>query len=249
MPNQTIEIATADGSAEAYVTRPDDAEHPGVLFLMDAIGLRPRTKEMADRIASWGYIVLAPNVFYRHGRAADLAPTKDLRLDGNRDEFFSEAVVRVNSLTNDLAREDLARYLEALQGLQGVVGEAVGTTGYCMGGRLTFLAAASFPQRIAAAASFHTGKLVTDATDSLHLRAGSIGAELLLRHADHDHSMTPADIAQLEAELDLAGVTYSSSIYADAAHGYTMSDTSVYDHEASERHFTELEDLLARTLR
>lgn len=249
MPSQTIEIDTADGTAEAYVTRPDDGDHPGVLFIMDAIGLRPRIKEMADRIASWGYVVLAPNAFYRHGRAEELAPIKDLRVDGNRDEFFAEAVGRVNSLTNDLARADLARYLDTLQTLPGVVGDTVGATGYCMGGRLTFLAAASFPQRVAAAASFHTGKLVTDAPDSLHRLSGSIRAELLFGHADNDASMTPEDISRLEAELDSAGVSYASSVYSGAAHGYTMSDTSVYDHEASERHFSELENLLERALR
>ena len=74
----TIEIPMPGGGvAEAYVARPQaesGSEHPGVLFYMDAIGLRPRIAEMAQRIADWGYIVLAPNVFYRDGSADDLAP-------------------------------------------------------------------------------------------------------------------------------------------------------------------------------
>src|SRR4029079_5000022 len=78
------------GPAEAYLTRPDDGvDHPGVLFFVDAIGLRPRIEEMADRIASWGYVVLAPHVFHRDGRAADLAPTTDLRDPGARAEVFA----------------------------------------------------------------------------------------------------------------------------------------------------------------
>jgi carboxymethylenebutenolidase len=62
---RTLEIPTPEGPAEAYLTRPDDDEHPGVLFFGDAIGLRPRIEEMADRIASWGYVVLVPHVFHR----------------------------------------------------------------------------------------------------------------------------------------------------------------------------------------
>src|SRR6476660_10428485 len=99
---QTIEIQTADGLAEAYLTRPaDGAEHPGVLLYIDAIGLRPRIEQMADRIGSWGYVVLAPNVFYRDGRAAELAPTGDLRVPEEREAFFEGAMKRVGALTLD----------------------------------------------------------------------------------------------------------------------------------------------------
>ena len=70
MPTELIEIPTADGVADAYLARPDDDDRrPGVLFMMDALGLQPRIAEMAERIASRGYVVLAPNVFYRGGPA------------------------------------------------------------------------------------------------------------------------------------------------------------------------------------
>ena len=63
-----------------------------MLFYIDAIGLRPQIEEMADRIASWGYVVLAPNVFYRDGSAEELAPKQDLREPGAREEFFASGV-------------------------------------------------------------------------------------------------------------------------------------------------------------
>ncbi len=70
MHGETIDVQTPDGTADCYLTRPSDTDPKGaVLFLIDAIGLRPRIEEMADRIASDGYVVLAPNVFYRAGRA------------------------------------------------------------------------------------------------------------------------------------------------------------------------------------
>ena len=69
MNGSTVDVPTPDGVADCYLTRPDDGAHPGVLLMIDAIGLRPRIEEMADRIAAQGYVVLAPNVFYRAGRA------------------------------------------------------------------------------------------------------------------------------------------------------------------------------------
>jgi carboxymethylenebutenolidase len=71
-----IEIAAAEGTAEALVARPSTGAgpFPGVILYMDAFGLRPRIQDMAQRVADWGYIVLAPNVFYREGKAGELAP-------------------------------------------------------------------------------------------------------------------------------------------------------------------------------
>src|SRR3954454_21268708 len=79
MPADQLDIATEDGVADAYLSRPDDERHPGVLLLMDAFGLRPQIEKMADRIASHGFAVLAPNLFYRAGRSpvVDLVGLED----------------------------------------------------------------------------------------------------------------------------------------------------------------------------
>jgi len=248
MTSETISITTPDGVADAYLTRPDDAEHPGVLLFIDAIGLRPRIEEMADRIAGWGYVVLAPNLFYRSGKAADLAPKADLSVPENREAFFADAMQRVKSLSNQQAMSDAKAYLQTLRSQPGVTGDKVGTTGYCMGGRLSFVTAATFPEQVAAAGGFHAGGLVSDDADSPHLMAGSIQAELVLGHADNDRSMPAEAIETLEAELDKAGVTYTSEVYAGAAHGYTMADTATYNEDATEKHFHVLEDLFRRRL-
>jgi carboxymethylenebutenolidase len=245
---RVIEIETADGVAEGYLARPDEDEHPGVLLFIDAIGLRPRIEEMADRIASWGYVVLAPNLFYRDGRAADLAPKVDLRLPGNREAFFEGVMPRVQGLTNDLVKPDIEAYLAALRELPGVADGPSAVTGYCMGGRLALVAACAFPDQVAAAGDFHGGRLATESPDSPHRDLPQARASFVFGHADNDGSMTPQDIARLEAALDDAGLTYTSAVYEGAPHGYTMSDTSMYDEAASERHFTELQALLASAL-
>ncbi|MGI9155689.1 MAG: dienelactone hydrolase family protein [Marmoricola sp.] len=243
-----IDIETSDGVAEAYVARSDDDEHPGVLFLMDAIGLRPQIEQMADRIASWGYVVLAPNLFYRSGKAADLAPQADLRQPGEREAFFKKAMPRIGSLGPEQVGPDLSAYLGALRGLPGVSEGPFGVTGYCMGGRVAMVAACSFPDDVAAAGAFHGGRLAADSPDSPHHDLPKAHAAFLFGHADQDSSNPPADIARLEAALDDAGLTYSSAVHEGAPHGYTMADTSSYDEAAAERHFTEMRELFDRVL-
>ncbi|MBB6628980.1 dienelactone hydrolase family protein [Nocardioides sp. KIGAM211] len=243
---ETIEIETPDGPAEAYVTRPDDGEtHPGVLFFVDAIGLRPRIEEMADRIASWGYVVLAPNVFHRDGRAEDLAPSTDLTVAANREKFFEGAMKRVRALTPDRSDPDTVAWIEAL--LERADGP-IGVTGYCMGARLATRAAGQHPDTVAAVGGFHGGGLVTDGEDSPHRQLATATAAFVYGHADQDGSMPPEAVAALGDALEEAGLTHTNEVYEGASHGYSMADAAPYDEAATERHFEALRELLDRTL-
>jgi carboxymethylenebutenolidase len=245
MPGQMVDVTTPDGVADSYLARPDDASHPGVLFIMDALGLRPAIYEMADRIAADGYVVLAPNVFYRAGRSP-VVPLPDLTDPDQRMSFFQKLRPLMDQLTTDRLEADTGAYLDYLAEAAGP-GPVV-ITGYCMGGRVGWRMAAAYPERVAALAGFHAGGLVTDAPDSPHLSAGEIRAELYFGFADQDRSMTAEQIARLERALDDAGAHYRSEVYAGAEHGYTMPDTPAYNEAARERHFRELRALLERTL-
>jgi carboxymethylenebutenolidase len=245
MPSSTVDIATRDGVADAYLTYPDDgARHPGVLFMIDAFGLRKRIFDMADRIASHGYAVLAPNVFYRNGRAP-VVPMPDMRDEGERAAFFKSLAPLREKLNREGIESDGAAYL---QELSNFADGPVAITGYCMGTRLGLVIAAAHPNRVAAVAGFHGGGLVTDDENSPHHLAGDLRAEVYLGYADNDGGATPEMIATLDSAFDDAGVTHRSEVYAGAAHGYTMSDTPVYDAEATERHYAALFDLLQRAL-
>ncbi len=241
----TIEIATPDGPAEAYLARPDDGPHPGVLFYMDAIGLRPQLEAMADRIASWGYVVLVPNVFHRDGRAVELAPQTDLTVPENREAFFHGAMQRVGALTPDLSDPDARLWVAAL--LEHATAP-FGVTGYCMGARLAVRTAGLHPDVVRAVGGFHGGGLVTDDADSPHHLIQDARAEFVLGHADRDRSMPAEAIEELGRVLDAAGLTHTNEVYPGASHGYSMADTAPYDEAAAERHFDELEALLGRTL-
>ncbi|RLV49921.1 dienelactone hydrolase family protein [Nocardioides mangrovicus] len=244
---ELTEIPAADGSAEAYLARPEGGSGPGVLFLIDAIGLRPRIAQMCDRIASWGYVVLAPNVFYREGTAAETSPDADLREPGERERFFEVAGPRIGRLTADLAERDLTAYLAELRGTEGVTEGPLGATGYCMGARLA-VRAATGDEGVAAVGGFHGAGLVTDDPDSPHLGLGRTRAEFCFGHADQDHANPAEAIAALGEALAEHGLSASNEVYPDAPHGYTMADTSAYQEAGTERHFAELEALFARTL-
>ena len=240
-----IDVETPDGVADCYLTRPeDDAAHPGVLFVIDAIGLRDQTKKMADRIAAQGYVVLAPNIFYRSGRAP-LWPDANLEDPDARAEFMTAIRPVARLLTPAAIEADGGAYLAKLSEL--AVGQ-VGITGYCMGGRHSWQIAASHPDRVAAVAGFHTGGIVTDTDDSPHLRAPEVKATVYWGHADNDHGMTPENIAVLNQAMDDAGISYTTEVYVGAAHGYTMADQGAYNEAAAERHFEALFALLGRTL-
>lgn len=237
---------SSGGAAEAYLARPDDAAHPGVLLFIDALGLRPQIQAMADRIASWGYVVLAPNTLYRSG-TAEQTRARDLHAPGAREAFFEIAMPRVHALTTPLAEMDIADYLDALTALPGVR-TPIGVTGYCMGARLAMRAANQHPGLVAACGGFHGGGLASEATDSPHHGLGDARAEFVFGHADVDASMPPEAVARLDAALAAAGLAAHTEVKTGARHGYTMADSPIYDEAASEWHFGALRELFGRAL-
>jgi carboxymethylenebutenolidase len=242
--SSVIDVETPDGVADCYLTQPDDGAHPGVLFVIDAIGLRQQIKDMADRIAAQGYTVLAPNIFYRAGRAP-IWPDVNLADPAARENFMQNVMPITRALTPEAMRSDAGAYLDKLAELaEG----KVGITGYCMGGRHGWQIAAAYPDRVAAFGGFHTGGMVTDSAQSPHLQAPAVTATVYWGHADNDHGMTPENIAALNAAMDDAGISYTTEVYAGASHGYTMADQGAYNEAAAERHFVALFDLLGRTL-
>ncbi|MBZ3902685.1 dienelactone hydrolase family protein [Streptomyces griseiscabiei] len=244
----TVDITTEDGTADAYLVHPDDdGAHPAVLFYMDAFGLRPHLRAMADRLAGAGYTVLVPNVFHRSGRT----PVFDLPefIDpAARPQLWDQILPVMLTLTPDLARRDAAAYLRWLADSPRAAAGPVGITGYCMGARLALYTAGAFPERVAAVAGFHGGRLATDDPDSPHLEAARITGEVYLGHADGDPSLPPEQIDLLDKALTEAGVRHRTEVYTGASHGYTQSDTAAYDAGATQRHWTALLDLLDRTL-
>jgi carboxymethylenebutenolidase len=215
---------------------------------MDAFGLRPRLEEMASRLAAAGYVVLAPNVFYRSGRAP-VVELGNLADPARRGTVFEALRPLMQALTPELAMRDAEAYLSFLAGDDRVCAGPVGAVGYCMGGALALRTAAHAPARVGAVASFHGGRLATDQPDSPHLLVDRITAEVYVAHADNDASMPAAQQQRLSETFDAAGARHRAELYDGAIHGFTMADTAAYDEQATERHWEALLDLFGRTLR
>ena len=248
MRRTMVDVPTEDGVADAYLVVPEgDGPFPGVLFFMDAFGLRPRLYEMAERIAERGYAVLAPNLFYRSSRSP-VTDTSNLADPAERGKVFGRLAPMIRRLDTVAITRDTRAYLDVLAAQDGVSAGPDAIVGYCMGGRNALRAITAYPDRIVALASFHGGGLATEEPDSPHLQVGKIKGEVYFAHADHDHAMPQEQIDRLEAALDEADVRFRSEIYPGTQHGFTMADTAAYSADAEKRHWEKLFELLGNTL-
>lgn len=245
MSREKIEIRTKDGICPATVFRPDDNKpYPAVIFFMDGLGIRPAILDMAERLAMYGYVVLMPDMFYRYGKYEPLVP-KDVFATGDVMKAIGHLF---STIDNKRAGEDTAAFLAYLDTRKDILGRKVGTTGYCMGGGLSLTAAGTYPERIAAAASFHGGNIASDSPMSPHLLAPKMKGFIYVAGADKDKSYPPEMAARMEQALTDAKVAHKCEIYPDALHGWTMTDFPIYKKDAAERHWQELTALYARTL-
>ena len=243
----TSTIQTRDGNVPVSIFQPSDAggPWPAVLVYMDGRGIRPALFELGERIASAGYFVLLPDLFYRLGPYE--APNAQAFSDPDfRQRWLSTYLASANQAN---VRSDTEAFLEFLARRSEVSSLAIGTTGYCMGGGLSLAAAGNFPERVVAAASYHGGNLATDAPDSPHRLAPRIRGRVYVAGAVEDASFPDEQKQRLTEALQSAGVAHTVETYAGARHGWVPSDSAVYDRAASERHYQTLLALFDATLK
>ena len=244
--HEQVQIETADGACDAHVLRPDGkGPWPTVLMYQDGIGMRESLVEIASRIANDGYFVLLPNLFYRIGVGAHIADVKSFFNDPAARKVWIEQILA--AATPEKVMSDTQSFLSYLGARPEAKAAKIGTTGYCMGGRMSFIASATFGERVACAAAFHPGGLATDKPDSPHLLAGKIRGEIYIAGAIEDPGFDDAQKARLTKALDDAGVKYTLETYP-ARHGWVPSDTPVHDPEQAERHYASLLSILSRSL-
>ncbi|MGE0499458.1 MAG: dienelactone hydrolase family protein [Rhizobiaceae bacterium] len=243
MTMQAMSIQTTDGVAPArFFPSRGRATGAGVIVYMDAFGPRPGLDTMGERLAGLGYAVLIPDLFYRFGA---YGPLYALTAFGN-EETRAKIMGMMGGTPHAMTRADTGAFLDALVAA-GVTGP-IGAVGYCMGGGRAIHAAAAYPDRIAAAASFHGGNLATDAADSPHTVAATIKGRVYVGVAGVDRSFPPEQSARLAQALREAEVDHTIENYVGKQHGWCVPDHSVFDHDGAERHWTRLETLFGETL-
>jgi len=237
-----IDIQTRDGAMNSFVTHPEEGgPFPPVLFYMDAPGKREELHRMARRIATVGYLVVLPNLYYRRAR--------EFRMESG-EAGMARMFEMMKHLTNPLVVEDTG----ALLGFVGEQPEArpgpVGAVGYCMSGPFVVAAAAAYPTRFAATASIYGARLVTKHPDSAHRLVEGIAGEIYFACAEIDQWATREQIAELEAALSKAGVDYRIEWYPGAQHGFAFPEREgIYHEPSAERHCERLFALFERHLK
>ncbi len=241
-----IEITTRDGVCPSHVFRPAGAgPWPAVLVFMDGVGIRPAMLEVGERLATQGYFVLLPDLFYRSGPYEPMDPHTVFSDPEKRkilmEKFFARA-------TQANIMSDTSAFLDYLAAQPDVKPGGIGTTGYCMGGLMSLTAAGTYPERIVAAASYHGARLATDAPESPHLLAPKMKARVYVGGAIEDPSFPDDMKARLEEAFTKAGVEHQIETY-QAKHGWVLRDTPVHDAAAADRHWQTLLALLGATLK
>ena len=240
MVEREITVTTPEGGMPTFVFHPDEGgPHPVVLYLMDAPGIRPALKDMARRLASAGYYVMLPNLYYRGGQFEELGVSDE---DAHRRAELMQMVDPTNIVS------DANALLAAAADDPAASNGPVGAVGFCMSGGLALSVARARPDRLAAVASIHGAWLVRDTPDSPHLGLDPVGAEVHFAWVVPDPTAPEETIAVMEQALRDAGVAYTIDRETEAQHGFAPAGPR-YDEAASERHWARVLDLFDRTLR
>ncbi|ORW34183.1 dienelactone hydrolase [Mycobacterium paraense] len=249
MPKITDTVTTPDGSCPVGLFTPEGSDGqgpgpwPGVVMYCDAGGVRDTFDQMAAKLAGFGYAVLLPDVYYRSGDWAPFDMATVFSDPKERGRLFG----MIGGITPDKMAGDAGAFFDYLAARPEVSGQRFGVCGYCMGGRTSVVVAGRLGDRVAAAASFHGGGLVTDGADSPHLLADRMTATVYVGGAENDASFTADHAEQLDKALTAAGVPHTIEWYS-AGHGFAVPDNPPYDPAADERHWAAMTEVFGSAL-
>jgi carboxymethylenebutenolidase len=228
----TVKIKAQDGDMTGFLARPSaDGKYPAVLVIMEAFGLNDHIRSVATRIAGEGYVALAPDVYYRESNAVV-----------GYDQL-ADAIRLMTSLNDDSIVSDLSAAISHLQSQPFVRADRIGITGFCMGGRISFLAASTLPA-IKAAAPFYGGGI-----GGLLDRAAGISCPLLLFFGDQDPFIPNDEVARIERTLADLKKTAEVKVYPGAPHGFFCNERDSYRADAAKDAWERLTTFLARHLK
>jgi carboxymethylenebutenolidase len=236
-----LDIKTRDGATTTFIVHPErDGPHPVILFYMDAPAIREELRDMARRFASGGYYVVLPNLYYRAG-VMEIGPLGDPAVRERMMELMG-------GLSIDMVMSDTEGLMAFIDQDPAAKKGPMGAVGYCMSGQFAINAAATFPDRLAAAASMYGTYLVTDKPDSPHLAARKARAELYFGCAETDRWAPMELVENLKASLAADKIDAEVEIYPGVEHGFAFPQRPAYDKDAAERHWERLSALYRRRL-
>jgi carboxymethylenebutenolidase len=245
MIEETVDIETGDGPMETFTVRPErDGPFAPVFLLMDAHGIREELRDMARRLATCGYFVLLPNLYYRAGRDSIFDHTV---VEEGSDEWKRMRAIRTK-MTIPPVMKDVAAMIAYADAHADAKPGPVGAHGYCMAGPYALAAAARYPDRVVAAGSLYGTWLVSDAEESPHLNFDKVKGEVYIGIAETDKLAPPEMVAELKEHFAAQGSPGEIEIHPGTFHGFAFPERDVYDKQAAERHWERLLAMYRRRL-
>ncbi len=223
----TVGIKRPDGTMTGWLARPQgDGSHAAIIVVMEAFGLNPHIKDVTERLAKQGYVVLAPDVYYRETNGV-----------AGYDQL-PDALRLMSSLYDAKVLDDMAAAVAFLQAQPSVRPDRIGMTGFCMGGRITFLTASTNPA-IKAAAPFYGGGISTVMQGDEHTPkpplayADSLQAPMILFFGENDPFIPLDHVAAIKNRLADLGKEAETIVYPEAPHGFFCEERDSYRPEAA----------------
>ena len=229
--SESIEIETSDGRMGAHLARPADGDgpFPAVVVVMEAFGLNRHIKGVAERIAAEGYVALAPDVYYREpDRVAEYGD-------------LPKALALMGKLRDADVLADMRAVLDHLGSRPDVRPGAIGMTGFCMGGRISFLCATALPLK--AAVCFYGGGI-----GGLLDRAGGISCPIVLLFGERDGFIPLSEVEAIRERLAELGKQAEVVVYPGADHGFFCDERPSYHEEAARDAWRRLKEHFSRHL-
>lgn len=202
----------------AYVARPTaGGARPGLIVFQEAYGVNGHIRNVTDRFAAQGYVAIAPELYHR---------TAPPGFEGDYKNFPS-VKPHFEAMTNDGAEADIRATYDWLRSNSQVEPAKISCVGFCMGGKMSFLANAVVPIR--AAVSFYGGRIaetLLDRTPNLH------GPSLLIWGGLDKHITADKRTAVIDA-LDAHQKTYVNVVFSNAEHAFFCDERPAYEPNAA----------------
>ena len=214
---------------------------------MDAPAIREELRDMARRLASMGYCVLLPNLFYRVGKEGSYPFTfAKIREDKSH---FSAMIKTMDDTTNELVVSDTKYILDFLDNNNELKHNGYGAVGYCMSGQYIVSVTSTYAKKFAAAASFYGVKILTDKEDSPHLQADKIKADLYLAFAEKDTWVDDKTLNNIKKHFKNNTTNFRMEVYEGTEHGFAFPDRHTYNKNAAEKHWSRIHNLFQKSLK
>jgi carboxymethylenebutenolidase len=217
----TVQLNTTDGKMDAYVAQPKNGGNfPGVVVIQEAFGVNDHVKKITDRVAAEGYVAIAPDIYHRESER--IIPYSEM----------PKAIAAMQRVVDGKAMEDVGAAIAHLKSQSNVKAGSVGVIGFCMGGRLTYLAAAHHANDVKCAVPYYGGGIPMGNPSPLS-RTKEIKCPMYLFFGAKDQLIPKEHVDQIKAELTANKVPFQLEVYPDAGHGFFCDDRAMSYNEGA----------------